>query len=166
MYIQTPQLVIGPIGEADRANVIALLTDEVVAQTYMVPDFQSEEQKEKLFQRVLKLSHSDSFYQAGIFLNGGFIGLVNETCREGDSIEVGYAILPAYHNRGYGTEMLAAVMEKLFADGFGEIVAGAFKENAASLRIMEKCGMRRIDRTDAIEYRGKVHTCVYCVRGA
>jgi len=49
----------------------------------------------------------------------------------------------------------------MFARGFSEVLAGAFEENLASMRIMEKSGMTRIEKTDEIEYRGKVHQCVY-----
>ena len=49
----------------------------------------------------------------------------------------------------------------LFAKGFREVVCGAFEENTASLRVMEKAGMEKLDITESIEYRGKVHNCVY-----
>ncbi len=44
---------------------------------------------------------------------------------------------------------------------FTVVKTGAFTENIASIRVMEKCGMRRFDETEEIEYRGKNHTCVY-----
>ena len=39
------------------------------------------------------------------------------------------------------------------------VKAGAFEENLASMRVMEKSGMHRIQQEDTIEYRGKVHRC-------
>ena len=38
---------------------------------------------------------------------------------------------------------------------------GAFSENTASIRVMEKAGMVREDFTEDIEYRGIMHHCVY-----
>ena len=38
---------------------------------------------------------------------------------------------------------------------------GAFPENTASIRVMEKAGMVREDFTEDIEYRGIMHHCVY-----
>ena len=119
---------------------------------------------EKLFVRLRDLSHSEDFYQVGIFLNDELIGIANEVDREEDSIELGYAILPDYHNQGYGTEMLNALIYQMHAEGFSKVVTGAFEENLSSIRVMEKCGMQRIEKTDEIEYRGKIHTCVYYVK--
>ena len=164
MYIKTERLELKPITDKDCDNVIAILTDDVVKQTYMVPDFESREAAEKLFIRLRDLSHSDDFYQVGIFLNDELIGIANEVEREGDSIELGYAILPEYHNQGYGTEMLKALTAQMHAEGFSKVVTGAFEENLSSIRVMEKCGMQKIEKTDEIEYRGKVHICVYYVR--
>ena len=67
MYIKTERLELKPITDNDTENVIALLTNDVVKQTYMISDIESEEQVEKLFQRLRDLSLSDTFYQAGIF---------------------------------------------------------------------------------------------------
>lgn len=161
MHIKTKRLELKPITDKDRNNVIKLLMDDVVKQTYMVPDFETEEAAVKLFVRLRDLSNSNDFYQVGIFRNDELIGIANEVERQEKSIELGYAILPVYHNQGYGTEMLQGLMEQMFRDGFEMVVTGAFEENGSSIRVMEKCGMRRIEKQDKIEYRGKVHTCVY-----
>ena len=164
MYIKTDRLELKPIRDKDCDNVIAILTDDVVRQTYMVPDFETEEAAEKLFVRLRDLSNSNDFYQVGIFLKDELIGIANEVEREGDSIELGYAILPEFHNQGYGTEMLKALIMQMHAEGFSKVVTGAFEENLSSIRVMEKCGMQRIEKSDEIAYRGKVHTCVYYVK--
>ena len=165
MYIKTERLELKPIADKDCERVIAILTDDVVKQTYMVPDFESREAVEKLFVRLRDLSNSNDFYQVGIFLNSELIGIANEVGREDDSIELGYAILPYYHNQGYGTEMLKALTRQMHAEGFTKVVTGAFEDNLSSIRVMEKCGMQKMEKTDKIAYRGKVHSCVYYVKG-
>lgn len=164
MYIKTERLELKPITDNDRLPVIALLTNDIVKKTYMVPDLETKEAEEKLFLRLRDLSMSDSFYQVGVFLDNELIGIAHEVERQADKIELGYAILPFYHNQGYGTEMLNALIEKMFADGFLRVIAGAFEENGASIRVMEKCGMRRLEKRDRIEYRGKTHQCIYYVK--
>ena len=52
-------------------------------------------------------------------------------------------------------------MEWLWRHGFRKVIAGAFEENRASLRVMEKCGMTLQPETEDIDYRGKIHRCVY-----
>ena len=161
MYIKTERLELKPLSDSDRDNMIELLTNSEIKKTYMLPDFENEEQAEKLFLRLKEGSLAEKVYQVGIFLNGEVIGYANEVERDGDKIELGYMIHPNHHNKGYGTEMLKAMIEEMFERGFKEVLAGAFKENPASMRVMEKSGMTRIEKTDEIEYRGKVHKCVY-----
>jgi len=40
-------------------------------------------------------------------------------------------------------------------------MAGAFAENCASIRVMQKAGMQLMDKTELIEYRGQNRNCVY-----
>ncbi|HNX15347.1 MAG TPA: GNAT family N-acetyltransferase, partial [Oscillospiraceae bacterium] len=73
---------------------------------------------------------------------------------------------PDFHNRGYATEMLAAVIEDLFQKGYSTVIAGAFENNRASFRVMEKCGMTRIEREDDIFYHNKKQHCLYYAKTA
>lgn len=161
MEYKTSRLHIRPLDLQDADDVTALLTDGQVGKTYMLPEFHSREEALPLFHRLVALSRDTARYVAGIYYEDHFIGILNETDKENYDIEVGYALLPAYHNRGFATEALVGAIEYLRGCGFSRILAGAFSENAASLRVMEKAGMVRIDKTDAIDYRGHVHTCIY-----
>ena len=152
-----------PFSSEDVESAIQLLTDEKVKETYMLPDFESREHVVALFERLKELSYQEEHFVRGVYWNDELIGLVNDVCIEGDTLEIGYAICSLYHNLGYGTEMLKIALAQLIEKGFVEIKAGAFIENPASTRIMEKEGMTRIDYTDEVEYRGKVHKCIYCV---
>jgi len=76
-------------------------------------------------------------------------------------IELGYVIHPDFHSKGYATEALAAAIEDLFAKGFKEVMAGAFETNKSSCRVMEKCGMKLIDKEEDICYQGKLQHCIY-----
>ena len=161
MYLQTKRLEIKPICQESLESLTDLLTNDVVKQTYMVPDFACRADAYPLAQRIQALSEDPQRYVAGVYLGQQLIGMVNDTDRDGDCIELGYAFLPQYHNHGYCTEMLVCVTEYLLNNGFRQVLTGAFSGNAASLRVMEKSGMTRIDRTDDIEYRGQTHRCIY-----
>lgn len=161
MNRNTKSLELKPLSDKDRNNVLEILTDNEVKKTYMIPDFETEEQVDNMFQRFQVLSLADNYYMAGVYLNDGLIGWINEVARENGKMELGYVIHPKHQNKGYATEMLKVMIEKLFQDGFSEIITGAFEENVASIRVMEKCGMERLNQTDEIEYRGVTHTCVY-----
>ena len=96
-----------------------------------------------------------------MYLDGELIGMINDTGIEKGAIELGCVISPSKNSCGYATEATSALMDKLFSDGYTEIIAGAFEENAASRRVLEKCGMVRLDREEYIDYRGASHRCIY-----
>ena len=154
-------MVLRSFGVEDQETMVRLFTDDIVKKTYMVPDFESEEAAIKLFERVRELSFLANRFVRGVYVEDTLIGIINDVGIEDGKVEVGYALDPQYHNQGYGTEMLKMAIEYLIGKGFEEVQAGAFEENVASTRIMEKAGMKRIDYTEEIEYRGKMHHCIY-----
>ena len=159
--LKTPRLTLGEIRECDFDALMAIFKSDVVKATYMVPDLETREAEIKLFERLRDLSLREDRYVFGIFLDGKLIGLLNDTEICGKTIEIGYALHPNYHGKGFATEALGAAIPYLFAEGFDQILAGAFETNTASTRVMEKSGMKRTKMTSEIEYRGKTHKCVY-----
>ena len=57
---------------------------------------------------------------------------------------IGYNVHPAYRNRGIATWALRAALEMLAAKGVTEALLTCGHDNAASIRVIEKCGGRRI----------------------
>ena len=159
-YIATPRLVLKPMAEEDCSQAVAILRHNKVKATYMLPDL-TEEAAGKLFQRLMELSNSEDHYVRGIYLNSTLIGWLNDTEIENGEMELGWAIHPDFHNQGYATEAVKAAIQDLFRAGYRRINAGAFEENPASLRVMQKVGMTLQKKTDEIEYRGKTHRCIY-----
>ena len=159
--LQTARLIIKKITEGDQESALDLLTNGTIKKTYMLPDFEKREDAVPLFRRIMELSQGDQRYVRGIYLNDHLIGYSNEVEVVEKSIELGYLIHPDYHGKGYMTEALVALIPALFALGYEEVVCGAFEENPASLRVMAKAGMTLLDKTDEIEYRGKMHRCIY-----
>ena len=100
-------------------------------------------------------------YIAGIYLADKLIGMINDVEIHGEKIEMGYALYPDYWNQGYATEAFKGVISYLFENGFSEVYTGAFESNLASIRVMEKAGMKRMNSKAQIEYRGRNHRCVY-----
>ena len=159
--ITTTRLTLGTIRECDFDAMMAIFKSDAVKATYMVPDLQTLDTEMKLFTRIRELSEREDRYVFGIFLEDKLIGLLNDTEISGKTIEVGYAIHPDYWGKGYMTEALSAVIPFLFSAGFDEVIAGAFECNPASLRVMEKSGMKRTKMTAEVEYRGVTHKCIY-----
>lgn len=149
--------------ESDWPRLAMLATSTEVNKTYMLPDFESVEKVRPLFDRLMAMSKDDKRYVRAMEENGEFVGFCNDVERNGDSVEIGYAMCPDIWGRGYCTAALKLAIADLFELGFNQVVAGAFVENPASLRVMEKAGMTPIDKVDDIEYRGSIHKCVYRV---
>ncbi len=159
--IITGRLVLRPLEPADRETLAALLENEEIKKTYMVPDFASDEALFGMIDRIITLSRDDARFVRGIHLENTLIGMINDVDMTDDTVEVGYVIHPARWHNGYATEALRAAITALFRAGFAIVRAGAFEENAASIRVMEKCGMQKIDAAEDISYRGAMHRCVY-----
>ena len=149
--------------ESDWPRLAMLATSTEVNKTYMLPDFESVEKARPLFDRLTALSRDEKRYVRAMEENGEFVGFCNDVEQNGNSVEIGYAMCPDIWGRGYATAALKLAIADLFAMGFDQVVAGAFAENPASLRVMEKAGMTPIDKVDDIEYRGRTHKCVYRV---
>lgn len=78
----------------------------------------------------------------------GRAGLKRSVARDG--VEVAYAFLPDGWGKGYATEIAQA----LLALGFGRLPVDALEAvamdvNAASCRVLEKCGMRQVSTQGA-----------------
>lgn len=68
-----------------------------------------------------------------------------------DDVDIGFALSPAYWSQGYGFETAAAVLEYGRQQlGHERIVAVTSPDNAASIRLLEKLGMR-YERTVRLE---------------
>ena len=145
----------------DRERMLDILTSEKVNKTYMLPDFEHREDALPMYLRLMEMSSNRSKYLRAIADGDGLVGFVNQVDLQDGEMELGYVIHPDFHGRGYMTRALELAMEEVFSLGCQKIITGAFSSNPASIRVMEKCRMTRMDKTDEIEYRGNVHTCVY-----
>lgn len=161
MEYKTDRLTLKSFASKDAEDALNILTDESVKRTYMLPDYENRADALPLFLRLLQLSADDTRYVRGIYRNGRLIGFLNDVEIKNGSIELGYVIHPSHQGQGYMTEALGAAIQDLFRIGYQEIICGAFEENTASIRVMEKCGMIRRNKIDTIEYCGATHRCVY-----
>lgn len=158
---EIPGITLGPIEEKDREEILDILTSPAVALTYMVPQFSAREDAIPLFFRLAELSRDENRFVRGIFLGSKCVGFLNDVEIENSTIELGYAVHPSFWGMGCATAGLKLAIDALFEKGFRQVVCGAFEENTASLRCMEKVGMTLLEKTDEIEYRGKIHRCIY-----
>ena len=66
--------------------------------------------------------------------------------REAGTFELGYILDSDHWNRGYGTEICRGLIDYAFVSLKAEcIVARMYASNKASVRLCEKCGMKKSD---------------------
>ncbi len=92
-------------------------------------------------------SQGEAFLAVALLPGDGLIGHVYLGPTEAPEFathEVGYIFHPAYQGQGYATEAVAAVVDYAFREMRAHRVVGNCNpENAASWRVLEKCGMTR-----------------------
>ena len=90
--------------------------------------------------------HFDAAYGFGIFRKGGFVGEVSlGSVQRGpfQSGNVGYWIDEAHAGRGYVPEAVAVILRYAFEElGLHRVEAAIVPRNEASLRVVEKLGLR------------------------
>ena len=92
-------------------------------------------------------------HSAAVTLNGLVIGTVSLDVFDGmgqpgmpqrTEARLGYTFDPAHGGHGYATEAVSAMVAYAFNGlGLRRITAGCFADNVASVRVLEKVGMRR-----------------------
>ena len=155
------RLVLKPIEETSKDELLEIVTNQEVKKTYMLPDFKDKEEKDAFFLRLKAISENLVRFVYGIYLEDHLIGFINEVEKDDTTIEIGYFISPKYWNHGYATEALQVSIKELFKIGYFTVKAAHFKENKASGRVMQKCGMKLSGEESELEYRGKRERCVY-----
>ncbi|MEM6320265.1 MAG: GNAT family protein [Bacteroidota bacterium] len=153
MILQSQTLTLRLIQLSDLEALYALQSNPLVAQynTIGVPDDMS-------FTKNLivnALSDVDSFgvtnFWWGVFLKkeDKFIGEagLNLALTQYKSAEIFYAIDPHFWRQGYATEVVETILHFGFADlDLHRISTGVATENIASIKLLEKVGMKREGR--------------------
>ncbi len=60
-------------------------------------------------------------------------------------VEIGYSVAPEAQRRGHATEIVGALVARVFAmDAVHTVIAHTTDENVASTRVLLRCGFRRV----------------------
>jgi ribosomal-protein-alanine N-acetyltransferase len=74
----------------------------------------------------------------------GDLGFKGRPDDEG-TVEIGYSVVPAYRRQGFASEAVRALVDWALAQqGVRGIVAECSRDNAPSIRVLEKVGMQRL----------------------
>ncbi|HVC41730.1 MAG TPA: GNAT family N-acetyltransferase [Candidatus Saccharimonadales bacterium] len=147
MDIFTPRLRLHPLCEGDIDDLVSLHADsEVMRGSSGVAEPRDRAVSEQWLARTLAVPRSDGWatYRVDDRTTGSFLGRCGLRPEGGShETELAYAFTRATWGRGIATEAAVAVVWHGFEAGLARIVGCALVSNAASLRVLEKVGMRR-----------------------
>ena len=158
--METERLEIRLYKESEEQNIVGLLTDEAVMKFVDTGVF-SREKAEKLWTKLY-----ESFYPNGITTiygvfeksDGRYLGhaAIRPRPLQPDEWEISYILKTEEWGKGYATE----IARKFIEFGFNElklkaVYATVDTDNFASIRILEKIGMKHI--RDEYDEQGKFY---------
>lgn len=65
--IRTLRLTINPYRDQDQEKMIELLTNSIIKETFIIPDFKTKEEAVKMFEKLKAYSFDPYHYERGIY---------------------------------------------------------------------------------------------------
>lgn len=156
--IETERLLFREINFDDKQEMFQLHSNAEVQKYTGEALIQSMEEMEQAIQTRIENYKKYGYGRWATFLKDGvqFIGWAGlDYLPEFDEIDLGYRFLPNYWGMGYATEASHAILTYGFDTlELNRIIALAMKENKASIKVMEKVGMK-FDKFAPYEPRSK-----------
>lgn len=154
-FIDTPRLTLRPLSAEDVSPLYDIQRDPAAMQfTYVAASLADCEHRLRTHE-ALRSRHG--FAPWVVVLRSelrviGWGGLNIDPFEPGWGVEVSYFLRPAYWGLGYATEVVRAAIDHGFGDlALPEVAAFAKPENAASIRVLEKCGFAFVGYEPSLE---------------
>lgn len=150
MQIRTNRLVLAPMSMKYLHTTNAYATDpENTRYMVFLPNASIGETEDFIRNAEAEWQKDDpGFYEFAILRDGEHVGAVSLYKLEDGSAELGWILDKRHWGHGYALEAAQAMMDYAHSTwGFKRFIAQCDSENAASYRLMERLGMRRISCT-------------------
>jgi ribosomal-protein-alanine N-acetyltransferase len=148
----TPSLDLRPFADGDAEAMHRIYSDPVVMRYVATGPAANIAATQRLLNdyAVHQRAHGFSFWGVVERASGMLIGDAGLYRTPAGEVELGYTLALAAWGRGYATEAATAWLEAAFGPlGITEVIALAEPDNVASLRVLEKAGMRRTGERSA-----------------
>lgn len=162
--LETERLILRPLTLEDVDDLAAIYADPDVMR-YFEGTRSWETTRQRVEQIIEQYARTGVDFLATIYKeNGAFIGrcgLLWQSIKDLQEVEVAYMLAKPYWGRGLGTEAAQALKEHGFRDfGFRRLISIIDPDNIMSIRVAEKNGMRY---EQDIEFEG--HVCrIYAIQ--
>ena len=142
--METERLTLREFDDSDAIHMYQLNADPDVIRYTGDPAFVSVEEAEA-FLKNYEDYRKNGFGRWAVILKatGEFLGFCGLKFNELELVDLGFRFSKKHWNQGYATESARACLEYGFRKlDLEEIIGRAAKENTASIRVLEKLGMR------------------------
>ena len=148
----------------DAYDYFLIASNPNITTSFMLEETINLEEAKSAIEEVINNYSDNEFYYFAIRLDNKLIGVMKSY--ESDYLELGYAINEKYWNNGYATKALdLATNYFLSIPRIKKIILGAFSDNYASIRVMEKCNYKLLGiKKDEFYYKGKSRDIVYFIK--
>ena len=147
---RTERLLLRVFTPDDLEPFMAMHSDPDIVRYVPYPPLTREQAEERLRSIATMTAIDDDAQQlrfaVELLETNEVIGDVSMWCSPSDRLqaEIGYVFNPRFHGRGYATEAVTEVLRIGFEEaGLHRITANADARNAASIRVLDRIGMRR-----------------------
>lgn len=146
VVLRTERLRLRHMLEADAAFMLGLLNDPAWIRFIGDRGVRTEDQARDYIlagpvDMVRRLGFG--FYVVELEETGCAVGVCGLAKRDFlDDVDIGYAFVPEYGGQGYALEAAQGVMAHAAELGLKRIVATVLPDNSASIRLLEKLGLR------------------------
>jgi RimJ/RimL family protein N-acetyltransferase len=154
--ITTERLTLRAPNLADVPELVALLNVwEVVEPTAVIPFPYTEDDGREFVNTLGAADKAHSYAIAA--MDDSLLGVVGMKFTEGGPPEIGYWVGKPYWGQGYASEAVLGLLGAAQAIGVNYVRARALAHNEKSLRVLEKCGFEKVERTTSVveRHRGK-----------
>ena len=163
--ITTDNLILRPFQPSDFDTLAAILADAEVMQFVFSGKAYSRAEAEK-FVGDNFLAYENGEIGLGVLCEKdgerivGFTGIIDYHDAEEGAIEFGFVFEKSKHKKGYATEIGRELIKYALDElKYDRLYATVHPDNAASKRVMEKLGMKAIDRAGASDRGARL---IYC----
>jgi RimJ/RimL family protein N-acetyltransferase len=150
--METPRLELRPFSTDDAPAAHRIYSDPEVMRYVATGPLADEAMTVRLLQDYMahQRAWGYSFWAVVERSSGALIGDAGLYRTPAGEVELGYTLGKSWWGRGYATEAAAKWLEAAFGPlRIAEVIALAEPANVASLRVLEKVGMRRMGERSA-----------------
>lgn len=157
MKIETNRLIITDF-TLDMARDVHLGSMDADMERFL-PDevFPTEEIAQEVIRELMDCyaGNEGPFVHPVLLRDGTYVGYVQMIPTD-SGWEVGYHVVKAHTGKGYASEALTAFLPDMMDQlSVTEVEGVCLRENAASIRVLEKCGFRRVFEGEG-PYQGQI----------